>query len=100
MLYLICTTIASVDLAQYGVYRAKDWVSVNCGTKKKKWPLTVPLSKSPHTLITLIYETRTQSQAYDFPLNFCLYIYHAHKEIKQYWLATSGGRFFEHFIFL
>ena len=27
-----CTTITSVDLAHYGVSRAKDWVSVHCGT--------------------------------------------------------------------
>ena len=33
MLYLTCTTITSVDLAHYGVCRAKDWVSVDCGTK-------------------------------------------------------------------
>ena len=33
MLYLTCTTITSVDLAFYGVSRAKDWVSVDCGTK-------------------------------------------------------------------
>ena len=32
MLYLTCTTITSVDLAHYGTSRAKDWVSVNCGT--------------------------------------------------------------------
>ena len=32
MLYLICFTITSVDLAHYGVSRAKDWVSVDCGT--------------------------------------------------------------------
>ena len=32
MLYLICTTITSVDLAHYGVSCAKDWVSVDCGT--------------------------------------------------------------------
>ena len=31
-LYLTCTTITSVDLAHYGVSRAKDWVSVDCGT--------------------------------------------------------------------
>ena len=31
MLYLTCTTITSVDLAHYGVSRAKDWVSVDCG---------------------------------------------------------------------
>ena len=32
MLYLTCTTITSVDLAHYGASRAKDWVSVDCGT--------------------------------------------------------------------
>ena len=32
MLYVTCTTINSVDLAHYGVSRAKDWVSVDCGT--------------------------------------------------------------------
>ena len=32
MLYLTCTTISSVNLAQYGVSLAKDWVSVECGT--------------------------------------------------------------------
>ena len=32
MLYLTCTTITSIDLAHYRVSRAKDWVSVKCGT--------------------------------------------------------------------
>ena len=32
MLCLTCTTITSVDLAHYEVSRAKDWVSVDCGT--------------------------------------------------------------------
>ena len=32
ILYLTCTTISSVDLAQHGVSLAKDWVSVECGT--------------------------------------------------------------------
>ena len=32
MLYLTCPTITSVDLAQYGVALAEDWVSVECGT--------------------------------------------------------------------
>ena len=32
MLYITCTTITSVDLAHYGVSRAKDCVSVDCGT--------------------------------------------------------------------
>ena len=31
MLYLTCTMISSVDLAQYGVSHAKDWASVDCG---------------------------------------------------------------------
>ena len=35
MLYLTCTTITSVDLAQYGVALAKDWVSVECGTSER-----------------------------------------------------------------
>ena len=33
MLYLTCTMITSVDVAYYGVSHAKDWVSVDCGTK-------------------------------------------------------------------
>ena len=33
MLYLTCTTITSIDLVHYGVSRAKDWVSVKCGTR-------------------------------------------------------------------
>ena len=33
MLYLTCTMITSVDVAYYGVFHAKDWVSVDCGTK-------------------------------------------------------------------
>ena len=32
MLYLTCTMISSVDLAHYGVPRAKNWVFVECGT--------------------------------------------------------------------
>ena len=32
MLYITCTTISSVDLAHYGVSRAKNWISVDCGT--------------------------------------------------------------------
>ena len=33
MLYHTCTMISSKDLAYYGVSRAKDWVSVDCGTR-------------------------------------------------------------------
>ena len=32
MLCLTCTRLSSVDLAHYGVSRAKDWVFVYCGT--------------------------------------------------------------------
>ena len=32
MLFLTCTMISSVDLAHYGVSRAKDLVCVDCGT--------------------------------------------------------------------
>ena len=35
MLYLTCTTITSLDIAHYGVSHTKDWVSVDCGTKKE-----------------------------------------------------------------
>ena len=31
MLYLTCTMISSVNLACYGVSRAKDWACVDCG---------------------------------------------------------------------
>ena len=32
MLLLTCTIISSVDFAHYRVPRAKDWVSVDCGS--------------------------------------------------------------------
>ena len=32
MLYLTFTMISYVDLAHYGISRAKVWVSVDCGT--------------------------------------------------------------------
>ena len=52
MLYLACTTISSVDLAQYGVSLAKDWVSVECGTSKlTAWVLIYQLN---HILVILI----------------------------------------------
>ena len=40
MLYLTCTTITSVDLAHYGVSRAHDWVSVDCGTNDGNNPIS------------------------------------------------------------
>ena len=33
MLYLTCTMISSVDLAHYRVARAKEWISVDGGTR-------------------------------------------------------------------
>ena len=35
MLNLTCTIITSVDRAHYGVSRAKDWVSLDCGTSER-----------------------------------------------------------------
>ena len=40
MLYLTCTTITSIDLAHYRVSRAKDWVSVKCGTNSDNYLYT------------------------------------------------------------
>ena len=37
MLDLTFTMISIVDLAHYGVSRAKDWVSVDCGTNLYWW---------------------------------------------------------------
>ena len=47
MLYLTCTMISSVDLAHYGVFRAKDWVSLDCGTNS----FGVPLSEDRYDCI-------------------------------------------------
>ena len=33
MLSLTCIVIFSVELAHYGVSHAKDWISVDCGTR-------------------------------------------------------------------
>ena len=43
MLYLTCTTITSVDLAHYGVSRAKYWVSVDCGTSYISRPIMLKI---------------------------------------------------------
>ena len=34
MLNLTCTRITIVDIAHYGVSRAKEWICVDCGTIK------------------------------------------------------------------
>ena len=44
MLYLTCATISSVDLANYGISRAKDWVSVDCGTSAKAYSSNLSMS--------------------------------------------------------
>ena len=49
MLYLTCTTISRVDLAQYGVSLAKDWVSVKCGTSSLNMALFIPMANSAIT---------------------------------------------------
>ena len=53
MLYLTCTMISSVDLAYYGVIRAKDLVSVDCGTKPDIFK-TLVCSKECTFIICLI----------------------------------------------
>ena len=56
MLYLTCTMISSVDLAHYEVSRAKDWVSVDCGTRSVKLEINIVLSQlSPDLLRTNCY---------------------------------------------
>ena len=47
-----CTTITSVDLAHYGVSRAKDRVSVDCGTLSHEF---FPLRADPRVLLLLCY---------------------------------------------
>ena len=48
MLYLTCTTITSVDLAHYGVSRAKDLVSVDCGTNTGMSLENITSMQTPH----------------------------------------------------
>ena len=43
MLYLTCTTITNVDLAHYGVFHAKNWVSVDCGTSERLSMVCAPV---------------------------------------------------------
>ena len=45
MFYLTCTTITNVYFANYGVSRAKDWVSVGCGTKDETCCITSSLKE-------------------------------------------------------
>ena len=41
-----CTLIFSVNLANYGISRAKEWVSVNCGTSINTFDKNVVFRKS------------------------------------------------------
>ena len=52
MLYLTCTTITSVDLAYYGVSRAKDWVSVIVVQANDN--LSIPTYHGPQVQIQLL----------------------------------------------
>ena len=53
MLYYTCTTLTSVDLAHYGVYRAKDLVSVDCGTNNFTLPKPNISTKNRGNMCTL-----------------------------------------------
>ena len=52
MLYLTCTMISSVDLACYGVSRATDWVSGDCGTSERYSMVCAPVRRdNPRALV-------------------------------------------------
>ena len=53
MLYLTCTMTSNQDLALYGVSRAKDWVSVDCGVNRKKphRPAASASRRSPYPIV-------------------------------------------------
>ena len=70
MLYLTCTTIKSVDLAHYAVYRAKDWISVDLGTiintfQSFFFPEQMP--KCTREIITCGYKVNTNVPFSTFP---------------------------------
>ena len=62
MLYLTCTTITSVDLAHYGVSRAKDWVSVDVGTMGSCYTADHIAEDHIHTDITIYYIEEPQQK--------------------------------------
>ena len=59
MLYLAFIMISSVDLAHYGVSRSKDWVSLDCGTRRNKYLLEtgyndrIPMPQPKYSYIQL-----------------------------------------------
>ena len=66
MLYLTCTTITSVDLAHYGVSRAKDRVSVDCGTipNIRQYFLLLQCNKKQENHSNLNLRTITTTRSY------------------------------------
>ena len=69
MLYLTCTTISSVDLAQYGESLAKDWVSVECGTKCINDHKIYQLEEGEGRRLAYLAKLHTQISAFIFA--FC-----------------------------
>ena len=86
MLYLTCTTITSIDLAHYGVSRAKDRVSVKCGTRilcKNQRDLTPKLSKGYQLFLHIIHSLNLpvihiSTKFHQDILNTCIYIVMKH----------------------
>ena len=80
MLYLTCTMISSVDLAHYGVSRAKDWVSVDCGTITvfRLSNCAIPFSLQ-HMLILYMFILQTNTfqavLATDYVKSFVIFLY-------------------------
>ena len=58
MLYLTCIMIFSVYLAHYGESRAKDWVSVDCGTNFRQFVCSIfilfTIDSFPATFLILL----------------------------------------------
>ena len=78
MLYLTCTTITSVDFAHYGVSRAKDWVSVDCGTNSvRAYLYCQPVDKYSQLLIcqTPISHTGHPHITKGYTLDNCLFLF-------------------------
>ena len=80
MLYLTCTTITSVDLAHYGVSRAKDGVSVDCGTIFT-WSLKVGLFSK---------QLAFQWTQTGIPLLADLFLYRYEAAVKSWYKASSS----------
>ena len=73
MLYLTCTMISSVDLAHYGVSRAKDWVSVDCGTIHFMFCITISFFRKFIKATELDVSKFTFMSMHSFP-NSCKFV--------------------------